>query len=116
MKESNEKAVAAGTGQTAIEINQVQDKPDYGNCQEPVDPVIPELAGIAKRLDELHADGALHWIRPDVYTDRSEVFMREDAFFRVFNFAEYGPHDDNFDKYFTEVDGVKFFCLAERSR
>jgi hypothetical protein len=115
---TNEK-VSLGTAipdRDTNEINQLHYQPDFGNCQEPVDPVIPELVGIAKRLEELQADHVLHWIRPDAYAGRNEVFMTEDTFFRAFSSAEYGPHDDNWDKYFTEIDGVKFFCLAERSK
>jgi hypothetical protein len=112
---SNEKAVAAGTGQTAVEINQIQDKPDYGNCQEPVDPVIPELIAISNRLKELETSGILHYLQFKSYTGEPQVYLKEDAFFKLFSFGEYGPHECGvYDQASTTVDGVEFFCLVEK--
>ena len=98
----------------ASEINQANLTTDYGNCQEPVNPVIPELIAISNRLKELVDGEALHYIRFDTYTGAPEVYLQDDAFFNLFNFGEYGPHPCGvYDQVSITLQGVKFFCLVE---
>jgi len=112
---TNEKAVAAGTGQTAVETNQANPITDMDCCQYPVDPVVPELIAISNRLKELEADGTLHYLQFKTYTGEPQVYLREDAFFKLFSFGEYGPHECGaYDKVSTTIEGIEFFCLVEK--
>jgi hypothetical protein len=65
---------------------------DYSCCQEPVDPVIPELLKI------------MHGREPQKVSERT--------FFNWFSFGSYDV--DGSGRYSTTVQGVEFFCLVEK--
>jgi hypothetical protein len=111
--DQNEKAPDALAGDlSAVEINQPQYEPDFGNCQEPVDPVIPELIGLARRAVELYELGVLRFDG----SDDPKVQMNEEGFLRLFSFGEWKPFDSRKDCHSTTVEGVEFFCLAEKGK
>ena len=113
MKIDNEKRPdGLPSNQSANEVFQTNFTPDYGNCQYPVDPVIPELIELTRRVNDLYkAAGALHIGR----SGDPCVQMDEEKFFDLFSFG--GCDDerhDEYDEYSTTVGGVRFFCLIEK--
>jgi hypothetical protein len=112
--DQNKKAPDALAGDHgAIEINHLQNNPDFWNCQEPVDPVIPELIGLVKRINELYKSHGV--LNVGACGERRVQVFKEGSFFDLFGFGEcdeeYLP---DYDRYSTTVDGVEFFCLVEK--
>jgi hypothetical protein len=118
----NEKAPleAATSEQDAQELVQPQNTPDFGNCQEPVDPVIPELIAINRRLKELFES---HDILSAGTCGEAKVqlYGKSASFFNLFSIGEYEEvftSTNGFiqkqDRYSTTVQGVEFFCLVEK--
>lgn len=96
----------------AHENNQVQDTTDYGNCQEPVDPVIPELVMMCKRACELFEFREICSIGS---CGDLKVQMGQNSFFEMFSFGECDTSRvDEYDRYTATVDGVEFFCLVKK--
>ena len=110
---------AATSEQDASEINQVQDNPDFGNCQEPVDPMLVEMAELAYKMTALYKS---HGVISINGVNEQYVQMKEDSFFELFSFGECtedylsrkAGHGSDSDKYSTTVCGVEFFCLVEK--
>ncbi len=96
----------------ASEINQLQNNPDWSNCQEPVDPVIPELIEMVYKIKELNKTAGVLDIGSNGYL---RVQLGDEKFFELFSF---GSCDDErhpeYDEYSATVQGVKFFCLVEK--
>lgn len=121
MRIENEKAPdGLPSDQSASEINQVQNTPDFGNCQEPVDPVILELIAINRRLNEIYRSHNVISVG-SCGDARIQIWGGTDSFFNLFSFAEYEEVFTNVngfirkeDRYSVTVDGIEFFCLVEK--
>lgn len=112
---NNEKAPteAATSDKGANEINQLQDKPDFGNCQEPVNPVIPELIEMARRSSELYDS---HGVVAFGSSGDPSVHLKPESFFALFGFGEYEDekYGPEYDHYSATVGGIEFFCLVKK--
>lgn len=114
---TNEKA-PEGTGipvTGAIEINQVNPITDMDCCQYPVDPVIPELIEMVKRINELYESHGV--LNVGVCGERKVQIYEDGSLFDLFDLGSYDcDSDGEYDRYFTTVGGVEFFCLVEKER
>lgn len=112
---TNENA-PAGTGipnTGANEINHLQDSTDYSCCQEPVDPVIPELIELVKRINELYESHGV--LNVGACGDRKVQIYEEGSLFDLFDLGSYDcDSDGEYDRYFTTVGDVEFFCLVKK--
>ncbi len=112
---TNEKASqeAATSKQDAIEINHLQDSTDYSCCQCPVDPVIPELIELVKRINELYESHGV--LNVGACGDRKVQIYEEGSLFDLFDLGSYDcDSDGEYDRYFTTVGDVEFFCLVKK--
>lgn len=106
------------SNQSAEENLQPQSTPDFRNCQEPVDPAIPELVELVYKMTELHKSHGV--IAVNGITQH--VHLKEDSFFELFSFGECtedylqrsAGHGSDSDKYSTTICGVEFFCLVDK--
>jgi len=109
MKMNIEKAPVAANEQGAQEINQVQDKAKPAQSQE----IISELIRLARRMKELYDTRGV--LRVGCCGDVS--IQMGDEFFDLFDFGEYiQDYTPDYDRYFTRIDGVEFFCLADKEK
>lgn len=92
---NNEKAPVAANEQGARELSQANLTTDWGNCQEPVDPVVAKMATMAKRMG------------------LSKAEVSEDLLFNAFSFGSYDV--DGSGRYSARVGGVEFFCMVEKT-
>ena len=71
---------------------------------------------VKKLFENLYEDYGI--IRMLPYEDDKGILMTEEAFFNAFPARMIEKDelysDDEYDKYFAEADGLKFFCLIEK--
>lgn len=109
----------ANSEQGTSEIIQIQDNPDFGNCQEPVDPAIVEMAELAYKMTALYKS---HGVISINGVNEQYVQLKEDSFFKLFSFGECTEdylsrkvgHAADSDKYSATICGVEFFCLVDK--
>lgn len=113
MNQINEKAPVAANEQGANEINHLDNSLDWSNCQEPVNPVIPELVEMTYRVNQLCKSHGIHVIG---YCGDLSVHMDKSKFFDLFSFGECDiiMHAPNWDRYSAVVQGIEFFCLVKK--
>ena len=71
---------------------------------------------VKKLFENLYEDYGI--IRMLPYEDDKGILMTEEAFFNAFPARMIEKDelylDDEYDKYFAEADGLRFFCLKEK--
>lgn len=110
---TNEKAVAAETGQTAQEINQF----DYNilSHQVPND-ILTELAEMQKRYTEIYNNHGLCGLMPGKDGICHGVQLSETAFIETFSeyeVADRGAEQEYPEEPYAFIDGTRFFCIRE---
>lgn len=108
---TNEKAPDALAGdQSAIEINQVQDSTEPEGCQ--LSEIISELIEMTYRVKELNETTGVLAVGDNGYL---KVQIDGEMFPGLFDLGGYvEDYAPGYDKYYTTVQGVEFFCLVER--